>query len=332
MQQLAVKSAAHAALLNVLLTETNISHLSAKVMNFLCGFFGAELGAIYINDTEQMRSTLQFAFPHVDQFNEYFGTAQNFPAIRTAVAQKKFMQITSQVVVNGMLAGVTWAICPIFSETLKDPPIAVVLLGSTSQFDFSNALTYLHDVKPCLAKAITSLVSDRSVLLKQIENLKLQNETLAQKDAFNKSMMVGILSVMEDVSIICTTTKGVITYFSPGAQRLLGYSPQEMIGKKTPLILHDPKEVMARSKELQQVLGRKIQGFDVFVEYPRMGMPETRVWRYVTKDGTLRNVELTVKPLQNQSSSKVMGFIGIAKLKEETKEVKKEIPEKPMKL
>lgn len=68
------------------------------------------------------------------------------------------------------------------------------------------------------------------MLLKQIEYLRNENEQLKKMDQFNKSIMVNILSSMDDTSVICTTTKGLITYFSPGAAKMLGYAPNEMIG------------------------------------------------------------------------------------------------------
>ena len=43
---------------------------------------------------------------------------------------------------------------------------------------------------------------------------------------------------------------GLITVFNEGAERMLGYSADEMVGRATPELLHDPQEIVARAREL----------------------------------------------------------------------------------
>jgi hypothetical protein len=79
------------------------------------------------------------------------------------------------------------------------------------------------------------------------------------------------------------------------------------------LKLHHPSEVETRAKQLQLELGRKVQGFEVFVEIPQMGITETRNWTYITKHNQLVTVLLTVKSLIDENN-KIVGFMGIAKI------------------
>ncbi len=97
-------------------------------------------------------------------------------------------------------------------------------------------------------------------------------------------------------AIIATDSDGLITMFSPGAEVMLGYSAGEMIGKQTPLALHDVDEVAARAKELSDELGFQVEpGFEVFVAKARMsGVPEEREWTYIHKNGVRRTVLLSV--------------------------------------
>ncbi|HEU4844598.1 MAG TPA: ATP-binding protein, partial [Burkholderiaceae bacterium] len=112
-------------------------------------------------------------------------------------------------------------------------------------------------------------------------------------------------------SIISTDLAGVIQVFSPGAERMLGYAAGEMVGRQTPAILHVAGEVARRGGELTQQYGRTIAGFDVFVTLARMGIPETREWTYVRKDGSTLPVLLTVTAITGEGGA-VTGFLGIA--------------------
>jgi PAS domain S-box-containing protein len=114
-------------------------------------------------------------------------------------------------------------------------------------------------------------------------------------------------------SIISTTPDGVITVFNRGAEKMLGYSADEIVGKVTPVLIHDPAEVAARADELTADLGRPVQpGFEVFVAKVRGGKSETREWIYVRKDGTTLPVRLSVSEIVDRAG-KLTGFLGIAR-------------------
>lgn len=112
------------------------------------------------------------------------------------------------------------------------------------------------------------------------------------------------------VSIIRTDINGTITHFNKGAETLLGYTAEEVIGN-TPAIIHLADEINSRGGELTQQYNREIRGFDVFVEYARQGMPETREWTYVRKDGTKFPVQLVVTAIKT-SNGNISGFLGVA--------------------
>lgn len=72
-------------------------------------------------------------------------------------------------------------------------------------------------------------------------------------------------------AIICTDVSGLITVFSPGAEKMLGYSAAEMIGKQTPLVFHDPAEIRERAAHLSMETGQKIEpDFWVFITRMRV--------------------------------------------------------------
>jgi PAS domain S-box-containing protein len=120
-----------------------------------------------------------------------------------------------------------------------------------------------------------------------------------------------ILNAAIHTSIISTDTNGVITVFSKGAERMLGYSASELIGKKTPVCFHSEIEVIERGIELSQELGRTIEGFEVFAAKPQSQEHEERTWTYVHKNGAKIQVNLIVSAIRNKHNE-ITGFLGIA--------------------
>lgn len=114
-------------------------------------------------------------------------------------------------------------------------------------------------------------------------------------------------------SVIGTDINGLIIVFSPGAETLLGYTAEEIVGKHTPLLFHDSNEITLRAKELSGILGSTIEpGFEVFVAVARMAStPEAREWTYIRKDGQHITVLLTVTFLRN-ARGEVTGCLGVA--------------------
>ncbi len=112
------------------------------------------------------------------------------------------------------------------------------------------------------------------------------------------------------VSIIKTDTNGLITDFNKGAEKLLGYSAEEMIGKHTPEIIHLAKEVEVRGKELSEQYGKQISGFDVFITPALYNEFESRRWTYVRKDGSTFPIQLVVTSIVN-ANQEVIGYLGI---------------------
>ncbi|MBL9205963.1 MAG: PAS domain S-box protein [Opitutaceae bacterium] len=113
-------------------------------------------------------------------------------------------------------------------------------------------------------------------------------------------------------AIIATNPDGLIEVFNQGAENLLGYRKQELIGRSTPRMFHDQGELVVRAGELSRQLGRVIPpGFECFVAAVREGLPEEREWTYVRKDGERIPVLLSVNALRD-GAGLITGFLGIA--------------------
>jgi PAS domain S-box-containing protein len=125
------------------------------------------------------------------------------------------------------------------------------------------------------------------------------------------ALLAGVLDAASEVSIIATDPAGLITVFNRGAERLLGYTAEEMVGKQTPAPLHLPAEVGARGIELTRELGYPVEGFRVFVELQEKQGAEQREWTYVHKNGELVPVSLVVTAMRS-ATGEITGYVGIA--------------------
>ncbi|WP_420450690.1 CHASE domain-containing protein [Ilumatobacter sp.] len=118
-------------------------------------------------------------------------------------------------------------------------------------------------------------------------------------------MLLGVLDAATEISIIGVGLDARIELFNAGAERMLGYRADDVMGHG-PDRFHLRTEVEARAREL----GIE-PGFEVFVTKARGGEAETRGWTYVRADGSTLPVELVVTP-RYDSAGRLRGFIGIA--------------------
>ena len=141
-------------------------------------------------------------------------------------------------------------------------------------------------------------------------------ETRARQEAERFS---SVLRAATEQSIIGTDVDGLITVFNEGAERMLGYDAEEVVGHETPALIHDPPEVAARARELGVS-----PGFEVLVAAARRNLAETREWTYVRKDGSRIPVSLTVTAMLASDGSQE-GFMGVAFDLSARKELEREL-------
>ncbi len=153
-------------------------------------------------------------------------------------------------------------------------------------------------IHPTLQGASISLrdISERK------HNAEILSHTLSIKNAILNSA---------NFTIIATDIKGTIMSFNKAAERMLGYSAEEMIGKHTPTILHDPKEVALRAQTLSEEFGIRLEpSFEVFVAQARRGIPDEHEWNYIHKNGNRFPVLLSVTEMTDDHSE-CIGFLAI---------------------
>jgi PAS domain S-box-containing protein len=116
-----------------------------------------------------------------------------------------------------------------------------------------------------------------------------------------------------ELSIISTTPEGLITSFNRAAEKLSGYTSEEMIGKASPVVLHDKIELIERAEALSSELGVEVEPtFDVFtLKVKTNQVSDRREWTYIRKDGTRFPVLLSITALWDDNQ-KLIGYAGIA--------------------
>jgi signal transduction histidine kinase/ActR/RegA family two-component response regulator len=88
-------------------------------------------------------------------------------------------------------------------------------------------------------------------------------------------------------SIIATDEKGIIQLFNVGAERMLGYSASEVVNLIGPSDIHDPAEVIERSRALSLEFGTPIApGFEALVFKASRQIEDIYELTYICKDGS----------------------------------------------
>ncbi|MCU0545667.1 MAG: PAS domain S-box protein [Oscillatoriaceae cyanobacterium Prado104] len=163
----------------------------------------------------------------------------------------------------------------------------------------------------------------------EIYNKKLQQEIADREKTaltlLELSQLQNAILNSANYTIISTDPEGTIKTFNRAAQKLLGYSIEEVVGKVTPAIIHDPLEVARRAEVLSRELGVKIEpGIETFVALPCRGIADENEWTYIRKDGSRFPVMLSVTALFDGNGN-VTGFLGIGQDISDRKQAEQEL-------
>lgn len=164
-----------------------------------------------------------------------------------------------------------------------------------------------------ISKTVRDITQQKAAESKISElNASLEKQVIARTGELNKlnTLLNTVLDSASELSIIATDTQGLITLFNQGAERLLGYSAEEMIGLQTPAVIHLPEEVQQRSAELSEHYGQPIEGFRVFVHRAELDDAEVCEWTYVRKDNSHLTVTLMVTAMHS-IDGELVGYLGI---------------------
>ncbi|MEZ5508036.1 MAG: PAS domain S-box protein [Gammaproteobacteria bacterium] len=176
-------------------------------------------------------------------------------------------------------------------------------MPDSSVYEYLSLANTLNRMSQSLMESFAALKQARDELETQVG---LRTHELASKT----DQLTTLLDAAADFSVIATDCDGLITVFNRGAERMLGYSADELVGRQSPALLHVGDDVVALSQELSQELGEPVTGFRVFVAKPERDGSETREWTYIAKSGQTIPVQLTVTAIRNRDKV-ITGYLGI---------------------
>lgn len=124
-------------------------------------------------------------------------------------------------------------------------------------------------------------------------------------------LLRNVLKAASQMSIVATDQHGNITLFNAGAENLLGYSSDTVIGKKPDEFLHCVSELEQHGRELKERFGEDTEGFQVLVYGAEQCGVEVQEWTYLTQSGKPVKVSLAVTVMR-EANGDVSGYLFIA--------------------
>ena len=126
----------------------------------------------------------------------------------------------------------------------------------------------------------------------------------------SNAQIKSIINAATDVIIVATDVAGLVTLFSIGAEKKLGYSAAEVIGQTTPTIWHLQSELEERSVEIADKTGQKFVGFDLFKALAESSKLQRREWTLLRSDGTQIKAHLVISPIRD-AQGQISGYLGV---------------------
>ena len=161
-------------------------------------------------------------------------------------------------------------------------------------------------------ESIPEKLDDGSILwhgyVSDITSLKQTELELQETNSLRKAILDAAT-----IAIISTDTRGIIRTFNRGAELICGYRAEEMIGRQTPLVLHDQEELAEQARQLAAHSGQpySMDHFELFAAQARAKERFEKECTFVRKDGHRFPVMLTVTPIHN-GDGELTGYLGIS--------------------
>ncbi|MGE4262972.1 MAG: PAS domain S-box protein [Desulfovibrio sp.] len=155
---------------------------------------------------------------------------------------------------------------------------------------------------------VATRTEDGKPLLMSGTHQDITKRKLAEADS---AQLVGLINAASQAAIIATDTDGLITVFNRGAENMLGYTAEELVGLRTPELLHPTRELEEHGARLAAELNRPVEGVDRLVGMARDWGYEARRSTFIRKDGGHIPVELVITDIRD-ADGRPVGFLGIA--------------------
>lgn len=142
-----------------------------------------------------------------------------------------------------------------------------------------------------------------------ITEFKRKEAQLLEKTVFQKTILDSA-----HIAIVAGDTDGVIRLFNVGAERMLRYSADEVIGNAdfSSLRFHDRQEVAEHAAALSREFGSRVApDREALIAKARRGFPDENEWTYLRKDGSTVPVFVSVTALRTEQDD-IVGYLALA--------------------
>ena len=112
-------------------------------------------------------------------------------------------------------------------------------------------------------------------------------------------------------SIVATDTNGLITAMNVAAEKLTGYSREELVGKAPLTVLHDERELLGKALSIDPAATLEQFGFHVLTAGVAVGEMEEQEWTLIRRDGVRTPINLAMRAVTTDTGE-VSGYVGIA--------------------
>jgi PAS domain S-box-containing protein len=128
-------------------------------------------------------------------------------------------------------------------------------------------------------------------------------QQLISRTRASRDRLASVLRAATGTAIVGTDPDGRIRVFNVGAERMVGWSAEEAIGRSA-AFLHDPEELAEHARRLGVPPGAAV------IARAREGGADTERWTYVRKDGERVQVSLTTT-VERDAAGNVTGYLGV---------------------
>ncbi|HET8603068.1 MAG TPA: ATP-binding protein [Marmoricola sp.] len=130
-----------------------------------------------------------------------------------------------------------------------------------------------------------------------------QQQRKASEAFLEREKLQHVLSSATGMAIIGTDQFGRINLFNPGAEFLLGYSAEEVMGR-SPAIFHTAEEIATQAERL----GVEPDFVTVSLAQAAKPKPWSADWEFRRKDGEIRSMAMTLAPVTDDHGN-VTGYV-----------------------
>ena len=157
-----------------------------------------------------------------------------------------------------------------------------------------------------LRSQVVKLGDGLAITFSDISDAKATQERYAHLAEFTDSVFQNA-----PFSIVATDPDGMITAMNGAAEKLTGYSREELVGKAPLMVLHDERELLGRAVSMDPSATLADFAFQALTAGAAVGEMDEQEWTLVRRDGGRTPINLAMRAVASDAGD-VSGFVSIA--------------------